>query len=72
MLRERSEYQKKYYQRNRDKLIKQNQENYDKKRKCFAVKVGNNYYCYKQKKDIEVMVLKYSDIEKQDNFIPMF
>ena len=72
MKRDRVEYYKHYYQENKEKLKKQNEENYDKKRKCYAVKVGDNFYCYKQKKDVEVLVIKYSEIKKHPNYIRMF
>ena len=72
MKRDRVEYYKQYYEKNKEKLKKQNEENYDKKRKCYAVKIGNNFYCYKQKKDFKFEVINFCDIDKKENYIRMF
>ena len=69
---DRLNYHKEYYKKNRNKMLQQNRERYNEKRRYYAVKIGDNFYCYKQKKDIEVKLVSYKDIKEHPNYIRMF
>ena len=71
-MKDRLKYHKEYYKKNKEKMLQQNKEYYDKKRKYYAVKIGDNFYCFKHKKDMEFKVISYNDIKDNPNYISMF
>lgn len=71
-MKDRLKYHRDYYQKHKEKMLQQNKEHYAKKRKYYAVKIGENFYCFKHKNDIEVEVINYNDIKDNINYIRMF
>ena len=69
---DRLKYHRDYYKKNREKLLQQSREHHAKKRKYYAVKIGDNFYCFKYKQDIEFKVVGYDDIKDNKNYIRMF